>query len=244
MSKSKLPNLPKAAKEMSFSEIYNFLSGIDIDLFAEKKKDKKYLQWATAWTIIASYFDVSYKICQFDGKDYSEDQSGALVRTEVTINGVTLPMVMALRDASNKCQKSQDYEYTAKDFNKKDITKVCKAFTAFDITNAHMRCLTKNLSMFGLGYKLYLTKDHDFSCTDDVDDGATAAENVNVVTEAVSADTYGGFSIQQLISKCYDAKKCDDIRFIGQLLKNHKDLANSELKNIYIKTFKSLPDFK
>ena len=251
MSQVNLPKLPKPSTEMSQSEIFNFLASIDIDLFAEVKKNNKYIQWATAWQIISRYFDATYKICQFNGKDYSESENGVLVRTEVTINGNTLPMVISLRDASNKCQKSQDYDYVVTTANKQ-ITKTCKAFTAFDVTNAHMRCLTKNLSMFGLGLTLYQTKEQDYTQeegttdTQEKENIQSQKNNVVVVTEPVSSDNvlFDGHTIDQLIEKCRAAKSCDDIRFIGNLLRTNKALAKTKVKNIYIAAFKALPDFQ
>jgi len=58
-------------------------------------------------------------------------------------------------DGANKAQKSVEYKYNTK-FNGE---KTVEAATMFDINTAIMRCLTKNLALFGLGLYIYAGED-------------------------------------------------------------------------------------
>lgn len=253
VSKVQLPQLPNGQKgsDMSFSEIFNFLTSIDVEPYCEKVGKFKYLQWATAWQIIATYFNVSFKICSFDGKDFCATEEGCLVKTEVTINGTTLPMIMSLIDAANKPQKAYDYSYTitATDPNTKaktTVTKTCYAFNAFNIANAHVRCLTKNLSLFGLGLNLYQTK--EFSGVLDDEELNLSKSNSQPVVEKQSSPSVQSNVVQSdvdnMIALCQTATTREEIRWIGARLQTESDLAKTPLRKIYCDAFKLLPNDK
>jgi len=63
-------------------------------------------------------------------------------------------MNLPVLDGANKAQKNVDYTYKTK-FSEK----IVNAATMFDINTAIMRCLTKNLAMFGLGHYIYAGED-------------------------------------------------------------------------------------
>ena len=63
-------------------------------------------------------------------------------------------------DAKNKAMKEQPYTYQVYDSYKKTyVEKTVQAATMFDINKAIMRCLVKNLAMFGLGLYVYAGED-------------------------------------------------------------------------------------
>src|SRR5699024_11992265 len=64
-------------------------------------------------------------------------------------------MWLPVMDSSNKAMKSKPYTYDTK--NRKNI-QVDKA-SMFDINKTIMRCLVKNLAMFGLGLYIYAGED-------------------------------------------------------------------------------------
>jgi hypothetical protein len=93
-----------------------------------------------------------------------------MVFTEVTIDGLTREMWLPVMDGANKAMKDQEYTYKVKKYafnqvtRKKEWTgeyedKVVEQATMFDINKTIMRCLTKNLAMFGLGIYIYAGED-------------------------------------------------------------------------------------
>ena len=104
------------------------------------------------------YRKANYKIHQFGDKQlpYVYDEGiGFMVFTSVTIEDVTHTMWLPVMDSSNKAMKAEGYTYDTK--YKKDIS--VEPATMFDINKAIMRCLVKNLAMFGLGLYIYSGED-------------------------------------------------------------------------------------
>lgn len=132
------------------------LSAINVNQHVEKKSGLSYLSWAWAWGLTKEKCpDASYRVINFDGKPYCFDEHlGYMVQTEVTIDGETLPMHLFVMDGANKAQRHIDYTYRTKSGEKSVV-----AATMFDINTAIMRCLTKNLAMFGLGHYIYAGED-------------------------------------------------------------------------------------
>ena len=69
-------------------------------------------------------------------------------------------MWLPVMDSSNKAMKDVPYEYEVYDKFKKQYTKKkVEAATMFEINKTIMRCLVKNLAMFGLGLHIYAGED-------------------------------------------------------------------------------------
>lgn len=138
------------------SEAFKTLNAINVNENTEKKNGLTYLSWAWAWTELKKvYPDATYQIRQFDGKPYLYDENlGYMVMTEMTVDGITHEMWLPVMDGANKAMK--DKEYTGKK-GKYEFT--VQPATMFDINTAIMRCLTKNISMFGLGLYIYAGED-------------------------------------------------------------------------------------
>ena len=132
--------------------VFKTLSTIDCSNKVEKKNGLTYLSWAWAWGITKEkYPDANYKVQYFDGKPYLFDADlGYMVSTEVTIDGETIPMHLPVMDYRNNAQKNVQY---------KNRNATVEPATMFDINTAIMRCLTKNLAMFGLGHYIYAGED-------------------------------------------------------------------------------------
>jgi hypothetical protein len=132
--------------------VFNTLASIDCNGKVEKKNGLTYLSWIWAWSEVKKvYPSANYRVVNFDGKPYLFDEHlGYLVQTEVTIGGETIPMQLPVMDNMNRAQRHIVYQK----FNK-DI----QPATMFDINTAIMRCLTKNLAMFGLGSYIYAGED-------------------------------------------------------------------------------------
>ena len=148
---------------------FNSLLDIDVSKNVEKKKvgntSLTYLSWAWAWTeIIKKYPSAIYEIKKFENNlPYVYDEkTGYMVFTAVTIEGITHEMWLPVMDGANKAMKSEAYTYDTK-FDK---NKRVEAATMFDINKTIMRCLVKNLAMFGLGLYIYAGEDLPESSTD------------------------------------------------------------------------------
>lgn len=141
--------------EKTFIEIYKDLASIDCSSFTEKKKDLLYLSWSHAWNTVASRYDTKYEVVKFDWKPYFFDESlGYYVETIVTIEGITRTMQLFVMDWANNAMTNKSYTYKTK-FWDKTVEKA----TMFEINTAIMRCLTKNLAIFGLGINIYAGED-------------------------------------------------------------------------------------
>ena len=116
-----------------------------------------YLSWAWAWQECKKQFpDASYEIEKFENNlPYVYDENtGYMVFTKVTIEGITHEMWLPVMDEKNKAMKNKLYTYKTK-YGEKEVAPA----TMFDINKTIMRCLTKNLAMFGLGIYIYAGED-------------------------------------------------------------------------------------
>jgi hypothetical protein len=69
-------------------------------------------------------------------------------------------MWLPVMDGRNKAMKAEPYTYTVRDFKtKQQVEKTVEAFTMFDVNKTIMRCLVKNLAMFGLAIYIYAGED-------------------------------------------------------------------------------------
>lgn len=139
--------------------VFETLFEINVNDHIEKKKDLTYLSWPYAWAEVKKkYPSATYKIHLFGEKQlpYVFDENvGYMVFTDVTINDLTHTMWLPVMDSANKTMKSKPYTYSTK--FKKDIP--VEAATMFDVNKTIMRCLVKNLAMFGLGLYIYSGED-------------------------------------------------------------------------------------
>lgn len=115
-----------------------------------------YLPWSCAWAEFKKRCpNAKYEIKMFNGLPYVFDEkTGYMVFTSVTVDDITHDMWLPVMDKNNKAMKNVAYEYTVKS-GKKTVAPA----TMFDINKAIMRCLTKNLAMFGLGLYIYIGED-------------------------------------------------------------------------------------
>lgn len=115
-----------------------------------------YLSWSYAVAEFTKvYPDFKYEIKTFNGLPYMYDEkTGYMVFTSITADGQTKDMWLPVMDGNNKAMKSEAYEYTTK-----YGTKTVAPATMFDINKTIMRCLVKNMAMFGLGLYIYSGED-------------------------------------------------------------------------------------
>lgn len=137
---------------MKFEELY----AIDVSAKVEKKQNLSYLSWSWAWAEFKKKCpNAKYEIKMFNNLAYTYDEkTGYMVFTSVTVDDITHDMWLPVMDANNKAMKSEPYTYKTSYGEKK----VASA-TMFDINKTIMRCLVKNLAMFGLGLYIYNGED-------------------------------------------------------------------------------------
>lgn len=138
--------------------ITDILLGLDVNGYTEKKGKLTYLSWANAWREILKLDDkATYHVIKNPNgtPEFGNAKLGYMVYTDVTIDGVTREMWLYVMDGANKPLKDESYTYMTKYNGEKTV----EAITMSDINKTVMRCLTKNLAMFGLGLYIYAGED-------------------------------------------------------------------------------------
>lgn len=146
--------------------IFELLSSVNVNDKVEKKSNLTYLSWAWAWAEVKKACPDAYYQIKGDPitqKPYFYDENlGYMVMTEVTIEGKTLEMWLPVMDGANKSMMNKSYTYKGNAWingKKTEVEKIVEAASMFDINKTLMRCLTKNLAMFGLGLYIYAGED-------------------------------------------------------------------------------------
>jgi len=138
--------------------VFETLSAINVNDKVEQKNGLTYLSWAWAWAEVKkNYPSATYKVVKDEASNMPfvwDSHMGYMCSTEVTIEGETLEMWLPVMDGANKAMKLEAYEYTTR-YGKKSV----QGATMFDINKTIMRCLVKNLAMFGLGHYIYAGED-------------------------------------------------------------------------------------
>lgn len=196
------------------------LSAINVNDKVEKKSNLTYLSWAWAWSETKKAFpDAYYEVLSDPDtkKPYFYDENlGYMVMTEVTINGETLPMWLPVMDGANKAMLAEAYTYTTR-YGDKTV----EAASMFDINKTLMRCLVKNLAMFGLGIYIY--------AGEDLPEGETTKVVAPVKEEPVLEDLKKGTDNWNNVIKYVTANKELGMEKIGQQL-NRKYKISPALK--------------
>jgi hypothetical protein len=195
--------------------VFERLSAINVNEHVEKKKDLSYLSWAWAWSEVKRACpDARYDI---QPTEYDE-ALGFMCHTTVTIEGETLEMWLPVMDGANKSMLKTPYTYKTK-YGEKTVD----GATTFDINKTIMRCLVKNLAMFGLG--LYI-----FAGEDLPEDTSTAVAPAPVAKkESTLIDLIKDSADWNNVVKYCTANKEQGLAKIGQQL-NRKYNISAELK--------------
>ena len=133
------------------SSVYNTLSKINVNEYVEKKGMFNYLSWAYAvQELLKKYpnatwgtetYERTYKkdgVSVTEKRPYMETPSGFYVKTWVEIDGVKQYFTHPVLDNRNRALMEVN---------------------SFQINTSTMRCLTKNLALFGAGLYIYAGED-------------------------------------------------------------------------------------
>jgi hypothetical protein len=119
------------SEELTYQKIWDTLSSVDCNEYTEKKGNLTYLSWAWAWGILMEHYPSS----TFEFADNETHDDGSMtVHCTVTIGECQRSMWLPVMDYKNAAIKSPN---------------------ARDISDNKMRCLTKTLSLLGLGHYIY-----------------------------------------------------------------------------------------
>lgn len=113
---------------------------INVNDHTEKKNGLTYISWAWAWAKVLEIDpQATWEACEFDDMPVKFlPDSSAMVKTAVTIKGHTKTCWLPVMNHRNQAIKGPD---------------------AFAINTAIVRCLTKTISMHGLGLYIYAGED-------------------------------------------------------------------------------------
>ena len=172
----------------------------NVNEHTEKKNGLTYLSWAWAWAeALKADPEATYKIEMFDGKCFMDINGTAMVFVTVTLFGKPMTCQLPVMDYRNKAIPNPD---------------------AFAVNTAIMRCMTKALSLHGLGLYIYAGEDLPEGESDEgtPDEGrmldyiaaieatTTLDELKNIYIEAFAA-TDGNKTWQAKMIAAKDAKK-------------------------------------
>lgn len=118
-------------------EIWETLSKIDVTPYVEKKVGLTYLPWAWAWAKLMDNYPDSdfYFERNSTGSEVWHFPDGSCeVRCVLTVSGITRRCWLPVMDNRNNAVKEAD---------------------ARDINDTKMRCLVKNIALFGLGHYIF-----------------------------------------------------------------------------------------
>ena len=190
-----------------FEEIY----AINVNDKTEKKGGLTYLSWAPAWAEFKKiYPDADYKVNEFDGTFCSgNDKMGYMVQTQVTAGERTYEMWLPVMDMRNNT------------ILQPKMTEINKSI---------MRCLTKNLAMFGLGLYIYAGED-----LPDV------PKNFEPITEQELVDKWGVQDVPKTV-KWYErqlglafpdwgAEECEAVRTVLEEQKKKRKKSTAKRNN-------------
>lgn len=151
---------------------FNKLFSVNCNDKTEKKSNGStqltYLSWTYAWQEVKKVFpNAKYEIEKFGENRLPyvyDERTGYMVFTKVEIEGIEHEMWLPVMDSANKAMKDKPYTYKVKEYKNYKWTgnyldKTVDSATMFDINKTIMRCLTKNLAMFGLGLYIYAGED-------------------------------------------------------------------------------------
>lgn len=178
--------------ESKFNELYS----LNVNEKTDKKNGLTYLTWATAWAEFKKvYPDANFRIIKDPITNlpyFSDPAIGIMVYTEVSVpsENLTYEMWLPVMDSSNKAMKLESYTYQVWDKYKNTyVEKKVDAATMFDINKTLMRCLVKNLSLFGLGLYIYAGEDLPEDATQDDTNQPTIPTKKTITRKTKSAAT-------------------------------------------------------
>ena len=158
---------------------------INVNDHTEKKNGLTYLSWAWAWAEVLKYDPEATWVCHTYGQQGSEEPcmrigKTAMVHVSVTIKGLRRECMLPVMDHRNKAIQDPD---------------------SFAVNTAIMRCMTKAISMHGLG--LYIYAGEDLPEVDDAEREANRRAWLDARIEEIKAAKTGK-DLKDVMAKAID----------------------------------------
>ena len=127
------------SKTTRYNMTVNDLLKLDVNKNTEKKGNLTYLSWAWAWAeALKADANAHFQVMMFGDKCYTDINGTYMVWVTVTMFGKPMTCQLPVMDYRNKAIPNPD---------------------AFAVNTAIMRCMTKALSLHGLGLYIYAGED-------------------------------------------------------------------------------------
>lgn len=176
-----------------FQQLYS----LDLSDKVESKNGLSYVSWANAWAAFKKvYPNATYTIVknpQTNLPYFVDPDMGIMVYTQVCADRQTYEMFLPVMDGANKSMRTTPYTYQVWDKqNRCYVDRKVEAATMFDINKTVMRCLVKNLAMFGLGLYLYQGEDLPENIIDNNEQQPQQAPKARKSRKSQQQDRYAG----------------------------------------------------
>ena len=123
-------------KELTYKDVWETLSKVDVSKHTEEKMKLTYLSWSRMWNLLMdNYPQAQYEFVDFEGVPYKTLPDGTTeVVTRITIDNLVREMRLPVMDYKNNPVVNPH---------------------ARQVSDNAMRCLVKNGAMFGLGISVF-----------------------------------------------------------------------------------------
>lgn len=195
-------------------EVWSTLSQIDVNKHVEKKNGLTYLSWAWAYATMMNEFP-SFDYKWLHDKHHGDGTMTVCAEVSVMHEGRKVSRIMWL---------------PVLNYANKPIPNP----SAFEVNTARMRCLTKAMSMLGLGAYIYAGEDTAYIFEKDASASTRRAEaaNTNESTEAVPVEPVAGLGDEEEASDMasvmveYAKTKCQSAADLGNYWKANVKIVN------------------
>ena len=125
-----------ADKKLTYGEVWETLSKVDVSKHTEEKMKLTYLSWSRMWMLLCEHYpQAQYEFVDFDGVPYKTLPDGtAEVVTRIMIDDLVREMRLPVMDYKNNPVVNPH---------------------ARQVSDNAMRCLVKCVAMFGLGISVF-----------------------------------------------------------------------------------------
>lgn len=225
--------------------IFGELSKVKFDKYLKKKGELKYLTWTVAYNEFYRRLenkgikeeDIKIIVKKFKKQDslgniievpYMYDENtGYMVFTEITVKDTVKEAWLPVMDSSNKAMKKDSYKYKVKEYKNFKWTgnyeeKTVEPASMTDINKTIMRCIVKNMALFGLGLYIYNGEDLPEDTVDAVPKKITK-EMEESLRELIKTKQIPDSTVLNILNK-YGYKKLTDIK-IDEVVKIRTELS-------------------
>lgn len=128
---------------------------LNVNKHTEKKNGLTYLSWAWAWQeALKQDPSATFHVQTFGDKPYMDVNGTAMVWVTVTMGGRSRTCFLPVMNSQNAPISAAGRTFKDKYGNEK-----VEKLDSFNVNTAIMRCMTKCLSLFGLGLYIYAGED-------------------------------------------------------------------------------------